>query len=52
MTAKGGCIAYLHPEELLTTELLSCMVNIMNKTGTKLTLAQKVLQLFTNLGKC
>ena len=27
------------------------MVNIMNKTDTKLTLAQKVFQLFTNLGK-
>ncbi len=51
VTAKGGCTAFLPVDQLLTAELLSFTISVLNNAATKPTLAQRALQLLSNLGE-
>jgi len=52
VTGKGLSLEFFDPKQLLYTECLACLVEIMNDPHTKAkpSLAQKTLSLLSNLG--
>ena len=52
LCSKGSVLKFFDRKDLLTTECLACLVDLMNDPSIKPSLAQKTMVLLSALGLC